>query len=48
LWVTLSLRHGGLGISRTSPALGSAAYLTTSAATHIAMREGPEAFLPFD
>jgi hypothetical protein len=39
--VTLHLRHGGLGLSRTSPALGSAAYLAASAATHIAMRQGP-------
>jgi hypothetical protein len=46
--VTLPLRHGGLGLSRTSPALGSAAYLAASAATHIAMRQGPEAFRPFD
>jgi hypothetical protein len=44
---TLPLRHGGLGLSRTSPALGSAAYLAASAAAHIAMRSGPEAFRPF-
>jgi hypothetical protein len=46
--VTLSLRHGGLGLSRTSLALGRAAYLAASAAAHIAMRGGPEAFRPFD
>jgi hypothetical protein len=46
--VTLPLRHGGLGLSRTSPALGRAAYLAASAAAHIAMRSGPEAFQPFD
>jgi hypothetical protein len=46
--VTLPLRHGGLGLSRTSPALGRAAYFAASAATHIAMRGGPEAFRPFD
>jgi hypothetical protein len=40
--VTLLLRHGGLGLSRASPALGS------SAAAHIVMRNGPEAFRPFD
>jgi hypothetical protein len=42
--VTLPLRHGGLGLSCTSPALGSAAYLAASAAAHIAMRIGPKAF----
>jgi hypothetical protein len=42
------LLDGGLGLSRTSPALSSAAYLAASAATHIAMRKGPEAFRPFD
>jgi hypothetical protein len=46
--VTLPLRHGGLGLSRTSPPLGSTAYLAASAATHVAMRQGPEAFRPFD
>jgi hypothetical protein len=40
--------YGGLGLSRTSPALGRAAYLAASAATHIAMRGGPEALRPFD
>jgi hypothetical protein len=29
-------------------ALSSAAYLAASAGTHIAMRQGPEAFRPFD
>jgi hypothetical protein len=46
--VTLPLRYGGLGLSCISPALGSAAYLAASAAAHIAMRSGPEAFRPFD
>jgi hypothetical protein len=46
--VTLPLRHGGLGLSRTSPALGGTAYLAASAATHISMGQGPEAFRPFD
>jgi hypothetical protein len=46
--ITLPVRHGGLGLSRTSPALGRAAYLAASAAAHIAMRGGPEAFRPFD
>jgi hypothetical protein len=42
------LRHGGLGLSRTSLARGRAAYLAASAAAHTAMRGGPEAFRPFD
>jgi hypothetical protein len=46
--VTLPLRHGDLGLSSTKPALGRAAYLTASAAAHIAMCGGPEAFGPFD
>jgi hypothetical protein len=46
--VTLTLRHGGLGLSRTSPALGREAYPAASAAEHIAMRGGPEEFRPFD
>jgi hypothetical protein len=46
--LTLPLRHGGLGLSCTSPALGRAAYLAASAAVHIAMRGGPEAFRPFN
>jgi hypothetical protein len=46
--ITLPLRHGDLGLSRTSPALGRAAYLAASTAAHIAMRGGPEAFRPFD
>jgi hypothetical protein len=36
--ITLPLRHGGLGLSRTSPALGRAAYLAASATAHIAMQ----------
>jgi hypothetical protein len=44
--VTLPFRHGGLGLSRASPALGRAAYLAASAAAHIAMHGGPEAFWP--
>jgi hypothetical protein len=46
--ITLPLRHGSLGLSCTSPALGRAAYLAASAAAHIAMRGGPEAFRPLD
>jgi hypothetical protein len=46
--VSHPLRHGGLGLSRTSPALGRAAYLAASATAHIAMHGGPEAFRPFD
>jgi hypothetical protein len=44
----VTLRHGCLGLSRTSPELGRAAYLAASAAAHIAMRGGPESFRPFD
>jgi hypothetical protein len=46
--MTLPLRHGGLGLSCVDPALASAAYLAAAAAMHTAMREGPEAFRPFD
>jgi hypothetical protein len=46
--VTFPLRLGGLGLSRTSPALGRAAYLAASAAAHIATLGGSEAFWPFD
>jgi hypothetical protein len=46
--VTLPLWHGGLGLSRTSPVLGRAAYLAASVAAHIVMCGGPEAFRPFD
>jgi hypothetical protein len=50
--MTLPLRHGGLGLSCTSPAEGSAAYLAAdlaaAATTHQAMLNGPEAFRPFD
>jgi hypothetical protein len=46
--VTLPLRHSSLGLSRTIPALGRAAYLAASAAAHIVMRSGPEAFHPSD
>jgi hypothetical protein len=45
---TLPLPHGGLDLSRTDPALASAAYLAAAAATHIAMRAEPEAFWLFD
>jgi hypothetical protein len=45
--MTLPLRHGGLGLSCTSPTEGSAAYLA-AAATHQAILTGPEAFRPFD
>jgi hypothetical protein len=44
----LPLRRGGLGLSCTSPAEGSAAYLAAAATTHKAMLNGPEAFRPFD
>jgi hypothetical protein len=46
--ITLPLRHGGLGLSHTCPAEGSAAYLAAAAITHQAMRHGPEAFRQFD
>ena len=46
--MTLPLRHGGLGLLRTGPAEGAAAYLSTAATTHLAQRDGPEAFRPFD
>jgi hypothetical protein len=46
--MTLPLRHGGLGLSCTSPAEGSAAYLAAAATTHQAMLNGPEAFRPFN
>jgi hypothetical protein len=46
--ITLPLRHGGLGLSHTCPAEGSAAYLSAVAITHQALRHGPEAFQPFD
>jgi hypothetical protein len=44
--MTLPLRHGGLGLSCTDPALASAAYHAAAAATHTAMREEP--FRPSD
>jgi hypothetical protein len=44
----LPLRHGGLGLSCTSPAEGSATYLATTATTYQAMLNGPEAFWPID
>jgi hypothetical protein len=46
--MTLPLRHGGLSLSCTSPAEGSAAYLSAAASTHKAMLNGPEAFQPFN
>jgi hypothetical protein len=46
--MTLPLRHGGSGLSCMDPALASTAYLAAAAATHTAIREGPEAFRPFD
>jgi hypothetical protein len=46
--MTLHLRHGGLGLSCTSPAEGSAAYLAAAATTHQVMLTGPGAFRPFD
>jgi hypothetical protein len=45
--ITLPHRHGGLGLSHTCPAEGSAAYLAAAAITHQAMRHGPAAFRPF-
>jgi hypothetical protein len=45
--ITLPFRQGGLGLARTSPAEGRAAYLAAAAATHRAMLEGPDAFRPF-
>jgi hypothetical protein len=46
--MTLPFRHGGLSLSCTSPAEGSAAYLSAAASAHKAMLNGPEAFQPFD
>jgi type IV secretory pathway TrbL component len=46
--MTLPLCNGGLGLSCTSPAKGSAAYLAAAASTHQVMLNGPEAFRPFD
>jgi hypothetical protein len=40
-------RHGGLGLSHTSPTDGVAAYLAAAATAHCAMHRGPEAFRPF-
>jgi hypothetical protein len=40
----LPRRHGGLGLSNTSPTDEVAAYLTATAVAHRAMRCGPEAF----
>jgi hypothetical protein len=48
LFRTCSHTAIGLGLSCTSPELGRAAYLAASAAAHIAMCGGPEAFRPFD
>jgi hypothetical protein len=45
--ITLPHRHGGLGLSHTSPADGVAAYLAAAATAHRAMHRGPEAFRPF-
>jgi hypothetical protein len=45
--ITLPHRHGGLGMSHTSPTDGVAAYLAGAATAHRAMRRGPEAFRPF-
>jgi hypothetical protein len=44
---TLPLRHGGLGLARTDPAVADAAYLSAAATTQLAMRSGPEAYQPF-
>jgi hypothetical protein len=46
--MTLPLCHSGLGLSRTSPAEGSAAYLAAAVTAQQAMHTGPEAFRPFD
>jgi hypothetical protein len=40
--ITLSIRHGGLGLSHTCPAEGSAAYLSAAASIHQAMCNGPK------
>jgi hypothetical protein len=45
--ITLPHRHGGLGLSHTSPTDGVATYLAAAATTHHAMHRGPEAFRPF-
>jgi hypothetical protein len=46
--MTLPLGHGGLGLSCTSLAGGSAGNLAAAAAPHQAMLTGPGAFRPFD
>jgi hypothetical protein len=46
--ITLPLCHGGLGLSHSCPAEGSAAYLAATAIAHKAMRHGTKAFRPFD
>jgi hypothetical protein len=45
--ITLPHRHGGLGLSHTSPTDGVAAYLAAAATAQRAMHRGPEAFRPF-
>jgi hypothetical protein len=45
---TLSLPHGRLGLARTNPAEGDAAYLAAATTTQLAVREGPAAFRTLD
>jgi hypothetical protein len=44
--ITLPLRHGGLGLSRTNPTNVGVVYLAAVAATQRLMLTGPEAFQP--
>jgi hypothetical protein len=46
--ITLPLRHGGLGLARTGPPEGAAAYLAAAATTQLAMQGGPTQLRPFD
>ena len=44
----LSIRCGGMGLHRLSPAEGSAAFLSSVALTNVAMTGAPEQFRPSD
>ena len=46
--MTLPQRHGGLGLGRTSPLDGRAAYLSAAAQAQQAMADGTAAFRPFE
>jgi hypothetical protein len=45
--VTLPLRHGALGLHNTNEPEGQAVHSAAAAATHDAMRNGPDVFRPF-